>query len=170
MFLEMRRKKQELPVEEVNAVLYRGKSGVLALEGNDHYPYAVPMSYVCDGQKIYFHCAVTGHKLEAIARNCKASFCIVDQDEIVPEEYTTYYRSVIVFGRIRILEDKQEKREAIEKLARKYTPDGSDADRAEEIERGWQRLCMLEMGIDHISGKEAKELTLSGQGHTRPEP
>ena len=89
MFREMRRKGQALPAEEITAVLYRGRSGVLALSGDDNYPYALPISYVYDGNHIYFHCARSGHKLDAIQRNCKASFCVVDQDQIVPEEYTT---------------------------------------------------------------------------------
>lgn len=115
MFREMRRKKQLLTPEERAAVLHRGTSGVLALAGDDGYPYAVPMSYVYDGAKLYFHCAKSGHKLDAIRRNCKASFCVIDQDQIVPEEYTSHFRSVIVFGTMRILEDDGEKRAAMKR-------------------------------------------------------
>ena len=74
MFREMRRKKQALPAEEVSAILRRGTSGVLALSGDDDYPYAVPISYVFDGAKLYFHCAKGGHKLDAIQRSSKASY------------------------------------------------------------------------------------------------
>ena len=123
MFREMRRKKQALPAEEVSAILHRGTSGVLALSGDDDYPYAVPISYVFDGAKLYFHCAKDGHKLDAIQRSSKASFCVIDQDQIVPEKYTTYFRSVMAFGQIRIIQDEKEKRAAIEKLAKKYSPD-----------------------------------------------
>ena len=87
MFRELRRKKQALSQEECTAVLNRGTSGVLALAGDDDYPYAVPISYVYDGEKLYFHCAKSGHKLDAIRRNAKASFCVIDKDQIVPEEY-----------------------------------------------------------------------------------
>lgn len=124
MFREMRRKKQVLSAEENMAVLTRGSSGVLAISGDDGYPYAVPISYVYDGTNIYFHCAKAGHKLDAIRRNSKASFCVIDKDEVIPEEYTSRFRSVIVFGTIRILENEREKREAIEKLALKYAPGG----------------------------------------------
>lgn len=158
MFREMRRKKQLLTPEERAAVLHRGPSGVLALAGDDGYPYAVPMSYVYDGAKLYFHCAKSGHKLDAIRRNCKASFCVIDQDQIVPEEYTSHFRSVIVFGTMRILEDDGEKRAAIEALALKYAPDDDAADRNRAIDREWAPLCMLELTIDHITGKEAIEL------------
>ena len=158
MFREMRRKRQALPREECAAVLERGTSGVLALSGDDGYPYAVPISYVYDEAKLYFHCAKTGHKLDAIQRNPKASFCVIDQDQIVPEEYTSYFRSVIAFGTMRILDNEQEKRAAIEKLAVKYAPDDSAENRERAIDREWAPLCMLEMTVDHLSGKEAKEL------------
>ncbi len=158
MFREMRRKKQILPMNEVNDILAKGTSGVLAVSGDDGYPYAVPISYVYDGGRIYFHCAKSGHKLDAIRRNSKVSFCVIDQDHIVPEEYTTYYRSVIAFGTIRILENVQEKRAAIEKLAAKYTPDDSAQNRAKAIDRDWAPLCMLEMSVDHVTGKESIEL------------
>ena len=158
MFREMRRKRQALSTEEIAAILNRGTSGVLALSGDDGYPYAVPISYVYDGDKIYFHCAKSGHKLDAIQRNAKASFCVIGQDQVVPEEYTTYFRSVIVFGRIRVLTDEAEKRAAIEKLAVKHAPTDTEAGRREAIEREWNPLCMLEMSIDHMSGKEAIEL------------
>lgn len=163
MFREMRRKKQALPPEECAAVLRRGTSGVLALEGDCGYPYAVPISYVYDGEKLYFHSARAGHKLDAIRHNPKASFCVIDQDQVVPEEYTTYFRSVVVFGRMRVLEDEQEKREAIEKLAIKYAPKDSPENRRRAIDREWEPLCMLEMTVEHLSGKEGRELAKARQ-------
>ncbi len=158
MFQEMRRKRQALSSEEISAVLNRGTSGVLALSGDNDYPYAVPISYVYDGEKLYFHCAKSGHKLNAVQRNAKASFCVIDQDKIIPEEYTSYFRNVIVFGRIQVIKDEDKKRQAIEKLAVKYAPQDSDERRREAIDREWKPLCMLEMTIDHMSGKEAIEL------------
>ncbi len=158
MFREMRRKKQSLPPRECSAILERGTSGVLALSDDDGYPYAVPLSYVCDGDRLYFHCAKAGHKLDAVRRNGKASFCVIDRDQVIPEEYTTYFRSVIVFGTIRILEEDSEKRTAIEKLAVKYAPEDSAEHRDQMIDREWGPLCMLEMTIEHMTGKEAIEL------------
>lgn len=165
MFREMRRKRQALSQEACAEILHRGTVGVLALAGDDDYPYAVPISYVYDGEKLYFHSAKAGHKLDAIQREPKASFCVIDQDQIMPEEYTTYFRSVIAFGRIRILEDEEEKRAAIERLALKYAPDDSAENRRRAIDREWKPLCVLEMSIDHLSGKEAIELV-----RKRPQP
>ena len=97
--------------------------------------------------RLYFHCAKSGHKIDAIRRNAKASFCVIDQDLVVPEEYTSYFRSIIAFGTIRILEDSQEKREAIEKLAVKYAPDDNDAHRQAAIDRDW--VPFMYAGNDH---------------------
>lgn len=158
MFRELRRKRQALSETDCSDILKRGTSGVLALMGDGGYPYAVPMSYVYDGEKLYFHCAKSGHKLDAIAGNPKASFCVVDRDQVVPEEYTTYFRSVIVFGTMRIIEEEQEKRTAVEKLALKYAPKDSAKNRGAAIEKDWKPLCMLELTPEHITGKEAVEL------------
>lgn len=158
MFREMRRKRQLLSQEDAAAVLNGGTAGVLALSGDDGYPYAVPLSYVYDGSKIYFHGAKEGHKIDAIRRCEKASFCVVDRDQVVPEEYTSYFRSVIVFGMLRILEDDAEKLEAIEKLAVKYAPENSSQRLKEAIDREWKPLCVMEMTVHHMTGKEAVEL------------
>ena len=158
VFREMRRKKQTLSQQEIANILHKGTSGVLALLGDNDYPYAVPISYVYDDGKIYFHSAKSGHKIDAIQKTAKASFCVIDKDLIVPAEYTTYFRSVIAFGRIRIVEDDSEKRAAIEKLAIKYAPEDTAANRDNTINREWKPLCMLEMTIEHITGKEAIEL------------
>lgn len=157
MFREMRRKKQLLSQEAATAVLGRGSAGVLAVYGDEGYPYAVPLSYVYSGNKIYFHCALTGHKLDAIRRNDKVSFCVIDQDAVVPEKYTTYFRSVIVFGRARVLEDEGEKRAALEALAARYTPD-DEPGRLQEIDKSFKQVCMVELSIEHMTGKEAIEL------------
>ena len=157
MFRQLRRGRQALTPEECGEILRRGTSGVLALSGDDGYPYAVPISYVYADGMLYFHCAKSGHKLDAIARSPKASFCVIDQDQVAPLEYTTHYRSVIAFGAMRILEG-EEKRAAIEKLAVKYAPEDTLERRDHYIEKDWAPLCMLEMTIQHLSGKQAKEL------------
>jgi len=157
MFREMRRKKQILSLQDSIAILNRGTSGVLAVSGDDEYPYAVPLSYVYHGSKLYFHCAKTGHKLDAIVRNNKVSFCVIDADQVVPQEYTTYFRSVIIFGRARILNDEGEKRAALETLAAKYSPN-EEQGRLQEIDKLFNQTCLVEIEIDHMTGKESIEL------------
>lgn len=160
MFREMKRGKQALTEDETKKILYSGSSGVLALSGDDDYPYALPISYVYDGDKLYFHCAKSGHKIDAIKRNDKASFCVIAQDKISPEEYTTHYQSVIVFGRISIIDDEVQKLFAIRRLAEKYSPNDTKEHRDSLINKEWSALCMLEMDIEHITGKEARELKM----------
>lgn len=167
MFREMRRKKQVLTLEENIQILNRGTSGVLAVSGDDDYPYAVPLSYVYHDNKIYFHCAKAGHKMDAIARNEKVSFCVIDKDQIVQEEYTSYFRSVIVFGRARVLENEEEKRKAIEILAARYSPDQEEVHRMQAIDNEFNIVRMIELTIDYISGKEAIELVKEKQLQTK---
>lgn len=161
MFREMRRKGQALSREMCETILNSATSGVLALEGDNGYPYAVPLSFVFDAGKMYFHCATEGHKIDAVRKNARASFCVIGQDEVAPERYTTDYRSVIVFGTIRILEETGEKRAAIEKLAVKYSPQEGEAARRTEIEQSMPGLCVLELDIQHLSGKQGRGLAQS---------
>lgn len=158
MFREMRRNRQALSKEECEQILYRGTSGVLAVSGDDGYPYAVPINYFYENDKVYFHSANEGHKIDAIKNNTKVSFCVIDQDNIVPEEYTSYFRSVIVFGKMQIIENENDKKIAIEKLAVKYAPEDSKENRQEVIEKAYHRFCMLQLSIEYMSGKEAIEL------------
>lgn len=155
-FREMRRKRQELGREACEDILRTETAGVLALSGEDDYPYAVPISYVYDGDCIYFHGATQGHKVDAIRRNPKASFCVIGQDDVVEEELTTYFKSVIVFGKIRMLEG-DEKRRACEKLGYRYAPEEGEH-MARSIEKSFDHLGMFELKIEHMSGKQAIEL------------
>lgn len=154
---EMRRNKQALSQEMCIAVLQECTAGVLALSDDSEYPYAVPLSYVYDDYKIYFHCAKEGHKLDMLANNEKVSFCVIAQDEIIPEKYTTHYRSVIVFGKASIMSDELKKQKAIEKLAFKYNSHDKEGCLS-EIEKSIDRMHMIELEIDYMSGKEAIEL------------
>ena len=157
MFRAMRRKKQLLSKEATEKILATGLVGVLGVAGDDDYPYTVPVNYAFDHGKIYFHSAVSGHKLDGIQRNSKVSFCVIDRDEIVPQELTSYFRSAIAFGQAKIVSDETLKLHALELLARKYSP-GMDARAAEAIQREWNHLCVVEITIDHLTGKEAIEL------------
>ncbi|MEG0239786.1 pyridoxamine 5'-phosphate oxidase family protein [Anaerorhabdus sp.] len=158
MFRELRRNKQYLTNEECIAILNNATSGVLAVLGDEDYPYAVPLSFVYDDNKIYFHCAKSGHKLEAIQKHDKVSFCIIDKDEIIPQEYTTYFRSVIVFGKAHVIENEADKRKALGILAKKYSP--KEVGIEQEIDRFFESVCMVQIDIDHMTGKEAKELAM----------
>jgi nitroimidazol reductase NimA-like FMN-containing flavoprotein (pyridoxamine 5'-phosphate oxidase superfamily) len=144
-----------MPAEEVDAVLDRCTSGVMACLGDDGYPYAAPLNYVYADGRIYFHSAKTGHKIDALARDPKVSFAVIDEDTIVSEEYTSYFRSVIVFGKARIVEG-DERRIAFAALIEKYS-----GDQPEEAKRRVADECTLAhivaIDIEHVTGKEASE-------------
>ena len=115
------------------------------------------MSFIYDGENsVYFHCALTGRKIECIKRNPNACFTIINQDEIHPEEFTTYFRSVIVEGIIKIIEDRKEMRDALKMLSTKYSP-GIVCE--PEIEKGIDRVLILKLEIESFTGKEAIEIT-----------
>lgn len=161
-FRQMRRKRQQLSQEESIAILQKATAGTLALLGDDDYPYAVPISYVYNEGKIYFHSALNGHKVDAIRKYDKASFCVIEQDDVQPEKYTTFFRSVIAFGRIHIIEDEKEKLEIVRMLGNRYNPNQDDA-LQKEIESGLSRLLAIRFDIEYLTGKEAIELVKQHQ-------
>ncbi|MCR5820837.1 MAG: NimIJ family nitroimidazole resistance protein [Bacteroidaceae bacterium] len=156
-FRAMRRIRQQLSEAESWDILHRATAGTLAVLGDNGYPYAVPLSYVYAEGKLYFHSAQSGHKVDAI-RNCdKASFCVIAKDDVHPGQYTTYFRSVIAFGRIHIIEDEAEKLQAARMLGNRYNPNQEEA-LQKEIEIGLSRMLMFCFDIEHLTGKEAIEL------------
>ena len=156
MFREMRRNKQALTAEEIAEILKRNTSGVLAVNGDGGYPYAVPLSYVYLDSKLYFHCAGTGHKLDSILRDDKVSFCVIDQDQVVGEEYTTYFRSVVAFGQARVLEGAEKLRPLVE-LCEKYYPGHLEQTR-QKAEHALKNVSIVEVTIEYMTGKTAMEL------------
>lgn len=154
---KMRRFKQQLSEVESIDILTSSTSGVLALCGNDGQPYGVPLSHVYHDGKLYFHSALNGHKIDLITQNVKASFTVIAQDEIHPETYTTYFRSVIVFGNVRIVEDNSKKLNILEILGRRCNPSDEEG-LAKELKGGLSHCLALEMDIDCLTGKQSIEL------------
>ena len=157
MFREMRRKKQLLSKAETIEILQSCTSGVLAVTGDEDYPYAVPLSFAYKDGKLFFHFAKAGHKMDSIVRNNKVSFCVIQTDRVIQKTFTTHFRSAIVFGRARIITEDSEKKYALECLVEKYSPDYITEGQA-EIERDWNRVCVAEVQIEHMSGKAAIEI------------
>ena len=157
MFRKMRRAKQQLSEDEAREILIKGKTGILGVLGDEGYPYTVPINYVYDNEKIYFHGSKHGHKYDAIKKCSKVSFCVVEKDEVIKEELTTYYRSVIIFGKAKILEKEEDIFQAAEIFGLKYNDNKAFLDK--EIKRELNVLCCIEITIEHITGKEAIGLT-----------
>ena len=136
-FREMRRKRQQLSEEESISILRKSTAGTLALLGD--------------------HSALSGHKVDAIRKCDKASFCVIAQDDVQPEKFTTFFRSVIAFGRIHIIEDEAEKLATARMLGNRYNPNREEA-LQKELENGLSRMMMIRFDIEHLTGKEAIEL------------
>ena len=154
MFRSMRRKNQALSDEENIEVLKACSTGVLAVIGDDGYPYTVPLNYIFNNGKLYFHCARDGHKIDSIERDDKVSFCVIAKDKVIPKAFATNFRSVIVFGKARPLTDDNERRIALECLVEKYSPD-YPAEGRREIDKDWNAVYVVEINIEHMTGKAA---------------
>ncbi|MBQ1889979.1 MAG: pyridoxamine 5'-phosphate oxidase family protein [Selenomonas sp.] len=155
-FREMRRIKQQLPMQDAERILREGKTAIMAVQGDDGYPYTVPLNYVYMNGRVYIHSAKEGHKMDALHRSDKVTLTVIEKDDVVPEEFTTYFRSVIFFGRARILTDDAEIRQAATALGLKYN-DNPQAVKA-EIDKFWNALACIEITPEHITAKECIEL------------
>ncbi len=152
MFREVRRSERELSRKESEGILENASFGTLAVNGDDGYPYAIPISYVFVDDKIYFHGANAGYKYEALKKNNKVSFTAVTKDSVDPAAFTTKYASVVLFGKVNILEGGEEFIEAGMKIARKYSPDHLEG-AMKYINASSGGFAVYEIEIDHMSGK-----------------
>ncbi len=157
MFRKMRRFKQQLSNEECIEILKEEPRGVLSLLGDDDYPYGFPMDFYYDEEenKLYFHCAKVGHKIDALRRHDKASFCVYDEGYTKENDWALNIRSVILFGRIKPCEDTEICLDKLRHLARRYYPTKESAEK--EIEKSFKNVCMLEFCVEHMTGKLVNE-------------
>lgn len=155
----MRRKKQALDNNSTIEILERGAYGVLGTCSDDDSGYCVPVNYAYDDGRIYVHSATAGHKIEALKRNPRVNFVVVDQSMPVAAELTDYFRSAMCFGTVRFADDPEEIAKGLRLLAEKYSKgyeERAEAEIASSISRA--RVAMLVLEIDETSGKEAIEL------------
>lgn len=124
----------------------------------DDMPAGEPADVPAAPAKFFFHCAKKGHKLDAIRACDKVCFTIIDRDDVVADEFTTYYRSVVCFGRAKILDTPEEIIPALKLLADRYSPDESEEKKNCEISKQLPALVMIEFDVEHMTGKEAIEL------------
>ncbi len=157
MFREMRRFKQQITPEECIELLKKEPRGVLAVHGDDGYPYAMPLDFYYDEETgcIYFHGAHEGHKIDAIRRDPKVSFCVCEQGIRLEGDWAYTARSVVVFGRIQPVTDFERIVEISRKLGLKYYPSAEEVEM--EIDKAVKRVNVLELTIDHMTGKRVHE-------------
>ena len=152
----MRRKKQALSEDECIDILINEPRGVLAVLGDDEYPYAVPLSHVYVDGKIYCHGTIKdSHKRDAIENHDKVSYCVMDKGVKAEDDWWYTFKSVIVFGRMKTIKDKETKIEKLTQLGNKFFP--TEEETKEEIDRLLDVTELYEITIEHMSGKTVEE-------------
>lgn len=157
MFRDMRRKKQQLSQEECKAILKNEKRGVLAVMGDEDYPYALPINFIYDENenKIYFHGSKSGHKIDSLKKHCKVSFCVYDEGFRREGEWSLNIKSVIAFGRMNFVEGDENNAAVCRSLGYKFTDDTEYIEK--EISTYLKNAQCLELTIEHMTGKIVNE-------------
>lgn len=157
MFRPVRKKINEINIEEAKKLLHQSRRGVLAVIGDNNYPYAIPVNYLYDeeNEKIYFHGSRAGHKVDAI-KNCdKVCFTVIGNETIKKETWAPFLQSAVIFGRCHLIQDQSIAMALLKKFAMKFYPNESMVD--EEIAIFKKATQMYEIAIEHLSGKEVQE-------------
>ena len=157
MFREMRRIKQELPLEEAKSLLMKNKRGVLSFNGEDDYPYAIPINFLYDEEenKIYFHGAKTGYKLDCIKKNNKACVVTYGDQELSENGWSYYLKSLVAFGEIEIIEDRDLAAKKLIELASRYFPSMEEINQV--MERSFKNALVYSLNIQHMTCKRVHE-------------
>ena len=161
---KMRRFRQLLSEEDCIEILERGTHGVMSIMADDDYPYGVPINYYYDKDKerIYFHGANKGMRWDYMKENPKVSFCVVDLDQNDPENYSTNFRSVICFGRARIVEDEEEYYQALVDVTTKFVKGVHTAEEiVKQIDIERAQCGVTAIDVEFMTGKEAIELVVA---------
>ena len=154
-FRAIRRFKQAATVRECEEILSSAQRGILSVHGENGYPYGLPINYIFMGGRIYFHCAKAGHKLDAVRADNKVCFTVLSEPVRNPGEWWNCFTSVICFGRISEVSDEVEKDRLLRLLGAKYFHEGYDIEK--DMANNAQNALILEITIDHMSGKHVRE-------------
>ena len=157
MFRPIRKKKNEIGADAAKDLLRTCRRGVLAVNGDDGYPYAVPINYWYDEEngRIIFHGAKAGHKVDSIKKNDKVCFTVFGHETVKDEVWAPYLQSVVIFGRCRLIENREDTIQLVKRFAMKYYPDENAVN--EEIAHSGMAVQMFVIDIEHLSGKEVQE-------------
>ena len=156
-FREVARKKNAITKEECIQLLKEQKRGVLSLIGDEGYPYGIPLNHYyqeSDG-KLYFHSGKKGHKIDAMLNNNKASYCVIDEGFREDGDWAFYFKSVVVFGRIEIIDDREKIYDISRKLSLKFTDDAGYIEH--EIKNSGPGTFMFALVPEHMTGKKVHE-------------
>lgn len=157
MFRPIRRTQRAISDEAAKQLLNHEKRGVLAVNGDDGYPYAIPVNYFYDMEhnKIYFHGAKAGHKIDSLKKDDKICFTVYGNEHFKEGDWAPYMQSTIVFGRCHLIDDSEITEARVRDLAMKYYPDKEEMEA--EMNRSLKAVQLYEITIEHLSGKQIHE-------------
>ena len=157
MFRPLRRKKRAITDEVARELLATCKRGVFAVNGDDGYPYAIPVNYFFDAEhdKIYFHGAKAGHKVDALKRDDKVCFTVYGNEHFEPGDWAPYVQSTVVFGRCHLIDDAAATEARVRELGMKYYPGKEEVEK--EIALDIKAVQLYEITIEHLTGKQIQE-------------
>lgn len=157
MFRPMRRTNRAIPEEAAKQLLEQSRRGVLAVNGDDGYPFAFPVNYFYDREnaKIYFHGAKTGQKVDALKKSDKVCFTVYGNEHFETGDWAPYMQSTVVFGRCRLIEDAAVTEAKVRELAAKYYPSAEEID--VEVKKYIRAVQLYEITIEHLTGKQVQE-------------
>lgn len=157
MFRKIRKIKNEINQAEAKELLKNSRRGILAMNGDDGYPYAIPVNYFYDETegKIFFHGAKAGYKVDCLKSSDKVCFTVIGSEMIRAEGWAPYMQSVVIFGRCQLIDDKQNAMKRLKDFAMKYYP--SEEMVLDEIKADGQATQMFEIDIEYMTGKEVQE-------------
>ncbi|UQK61501.1 pyridoxamine 5'-phosphate oxidase family protein [Ezakiella coagulans] len=157
MFRKVRKKANEISASLAKDLIKKSRRGILAVNGDNGYPYAIPINYLYseESQKIFFHGSKVGHKVDAIKKSDKVCFTVYGNEQIKEETWAPYVQSALVFGRCKLIEDEDRAMIVLKDFAMKYYPSESMVE--EEMKKAAKATQMFEITIEHISGKEVQE-------------
>ena len=157
MFRPIRRTQRAISDEAAKQLLYHEKRGVLAVNGDDGYPYAIPVNYFYDMEhnKIYFHGAKAGHKIDSLKKDDKVCFTVYGNEHFQENDWAPYMQSTVVFGRCHLIDDGAITEARVRELAMKYYPDKEEMEA--EMNRSLKAVQLYEITIEHLSGKQIQE-------------
>ena len=157
MFRPMRKVRKAISDEAAKELLFSAKRGIFAVNGDDGYPYAIPVNfyYDRDAEKIYFHGSKAGHKIDSIKKSDKVCFTVYGNEHFTDGDWAPYSQSAVVFGRCRLIDDPAITEEKVRQMALKYYPTAEEVE--VEIAQGIKYAQLYEISIEHLTGKEVQE-------------
>lgn len=153
---EMYKKDRQLPEEQARAIFEKGHHGILSVNGDDGYPYGVPVNYVYLNDCIYIHSAKYGYKIEALENNRNVCFTAILSSEILPSKFTAAFESVIAFGTASFVEDDAEKQKALETFVDRFSPEFKENGR-KFIAAAFEKTAIIKINVESMKGKSYQE-------------